>query len=135
MNTTGYLGSLPDSRPRIFAHRGLVFQGPKQVADENTLVAFELALAAGADYLETDLQLTKDGIPVLFHDSDLTRLVGKKLQVNALSFKDLQNLKLPFGGTIPSLQDRYRRRSRNFQTRSLIWISKPEAQNPPAWTW
>jgi glycerophosphoryl diester phosphodiesterase len=105
MNTTGYLGSLPDSRPRIFAHRGLVFQGPKQVADENTLVAFELALAAGADYLETDLQLTKDGIPVLFHDSDLTRLIGKKLQVNALSFKDLQNLKLPFGGTIPSLQE------------------------------
>ena len=77
MNPTGYLGVTPDSRPRIFAHRGLVFEGDRQVVDENTIDSFELALAAGADYLETDLQLTKDGIAVLFHDSDLSRLVGR----------------------------------------------------------
>ena len=105
MNTTGYLGPLPDSRPRIFAHRGLVFQGPSQVVDENTLDSFELALAAGADYLETDLQLTKDGVPVLFHDSDLTRLVGRKQLVSTFNLAELKSIKLPFGGTIPTLQE------------------------------
>ena len=105
MNTTGYLGALPDSRPRIFAHRGLVFQGESQVVDENTLDSFELALAAGADYLETDLQITKDGIPVLFHDYDLTRLVGSKTPISSLTLEQLQKIKLPFGGRIPSLKE------------------------------
>ncbi|CAB4552692.1 MAG: glycerophosphodiester phosphodiesterase [Actinobacteria bacterium] len=105
MNTTGYLGALPDSRPRIFAHRGLVFQGSRQVVDENTLDAFELALEAGADYLETDLQLTKDLVPVLFHDPDLTRLVGSKTPISALSLEELKQIELPFGGKIPTLQE------------------------------
>jgi glycerophosphoryl diester phosphodiesterase len=105
MNTTGYLGTLPDSRPRIFAHRGLTVQGDRQVVDENTINAFELALAAGADYLETDLQLTKDGVPVLFHDSDLTRLLGSKSLISAFSFQELKEIRLPLGGSIPSLQE------------------------------
>jgi glycerophosphoryl diester phosphodiesterase len=105
MNTTGYLGAFPDSRPRIFAHRGLVFQGSKQVVDENTLDSFELALEAGADYLETDLQLTRDGIPVLFHDSDLTRLVGSKTSIAALSLDEIKRIRLPLGGTIPTLHE------------------------------
>lgn len=103
MNTTGYLDALPESRPRIFAHRGLVFRGSKQVVDENTLESFELALEAGADYLETDLQLTKDSVPVLFHDSDLTRLVGSKTSVASLDLEELRKIRLPFGGRIPTL--------------------------------
>jgi glycerophosphoryl diester phosphodiesterase len=105
MNTTGYLGVIPDSRPRIFAHRGLVFQGERQVVDENTINSFELALAAGADYLETDLQLTEDGVAVLFHDSDLSRLVGAKQSVSSLTLSELKQIRLPFGGTIPTLQE------------------------------
>jgi len=102
MNPTGYLGVIPDSRPRILAHRGLVYEGGKQVVDENTIDSFELALAAGADYLETDLQLTKDGIAVLFHDSDLFRLVGSKKSISSLTYSELEQIKLPFGGTIPT---------------------------------
>jgi glycerophosphoryl diester phosphodiesterase len=105
MNPTGYLGAIPDSRPRIFAHRGLVFRGDRQVVDENTIESFELALAAGADYVETDLQLTKDGIAVLFHDADLSRLVGSKRSVSSLTHSELKQIKLPFGGTIPTLQE------------------------------
>jgi len=105
MNPTGYLGALPHSRPRIFAHRGLVFQGDKQVVDENTIDSFELALAAGADYLETDLQLTKDGVAVLFHDSDLSRLIGSKISISSLTLSELKLIRLPFGGTIPTLQE------------------------------
>lgn len=105
MNITSYLGALPDSRPRIFAHRGLVFQGAIQVVDENTLDSFALALEAGADYLETDLQLTKDKVPVLFHDSDLARLLGSKALVASLTLAELKNVRLPFGGVIPTLQE------------------------------
>lgn len=105
MNTTGYLGAHPSASPRIFAHRGLTFKGDKKVVDENTINAFELALEAGADYLETDIQLTKDGVPVLFHDSDLTRLVGSKTRVSTLTLDQISEVRLPFGGSIPTLRE------------------------------
>lgn len=105
MNTTGYLGPRPSSRPRIFAHRGLVFKNSIQVADENTLESFELALESGADYLETDLQLSKDGVTVLFHDSNLTRLLGKKASIESLNLSDLKQIRLPHGGSIPTLRE------------------------------
>lgn len=105
MNTTGYLGPRPDSRPRIFAHRGLVSKNSVQVVDENTLESFELALESGADFLETDIQITRDETPVLFHDSDLTRLLGKKTSINSLTLTELKQLRLPFGGRVPTLQE------------------------------
>lgn len=54
------------------AHRGYPARYP-----ENTRLGFEQALAAGARYLEADLQLTADGVPVLFHDRTLDRLCGR----------------------------------------------------------
>ena len=105
MKTTGYLDTHPGTRPRIFAHRGLTFQGDKSVADENTLQSFELALAAGADYLESDIQVTKDNVPVLFHDGDLTRLVGKKARISDLSFAQIEQIELPHLGKIPTLEE------------------------------
>ena len=105
MKTTGYLDTHPGTRPRIFAHRGLTFQGNKTIADENTLEAFELALAAGADYLESDIQVTKDHVPVLFHDGDLTRLVGKKTKVSNLTLSQITQIELPHSGNIPTLEE------------------------------
>ena len=105
MKTTGYLDTHPGTRPRIFAHRGLTFQGDKSVADENTLKAFELALAAGADYLESDIQVTKDKVPVLFHDGDLTRLVGKRARVSDLTLSQIKQIELPHLGKIPTLEE------------------------------
>ena len=52
----------------IMAHRGL-----SNLAPEATEPAFKLALAMGADYLETDIQRTKDGVLVCFHDDTLER--------------------------------------------------------------
>jgi glycerophosphoryl diester phosphodiesterase len=104
MKTTGYLDTHPGTRPRIFAHRGLTFQGDKSVADENTLQSFELALAAGADYLESDIQVTKDKVPVLFHDGDLTRLEGKKTKVSDLNLAQIKQIELPHLGKIPTLE-------------------------------
>lgn len=105
MKTTRYLDTHPGTRPRIFAHRGLTFQGDKSVADENTLKSFDLALMAGADYLESDIQVTKDKVPVLFHDDDLTRLVGKKTKVSDLTLSQLKQVELPHSGKIPTLEE------------------------------
>jgi glycerophosphoryl diester phosphodiesterase len=52
----------------LIAHRGYPARFP-----ENTLVGYRAAVAAGATWLETDIQLTADGQPVLYHDAELRR--------------------------------------------------------------
>lgn len=56
------------SAPLVFAHRGGRALGP-----ENTLAALDIGLDAGADGLEFDLRLSRDGIPVVIHDATLDR--------------------------------------------------------------
>jgi glycerophosphoryl diester phosphodiesterase len=53
---------------QIFAHRGDSFHAP-----ENTIEAAERGLAAGADAWEFDVQLTRDGVPIVLHDASLRR--------------------------------------------------------------
>jgi glycerophosphoryl diester phosphodiesterase len=55
-------------RPAIVAHRGDSFHAP-----ENTLEAARMAYEAGAEAWEFDVQLTRDGVPILLHDSSLRR--------------------------------------------------------------
>ncbi|MBK8047726.1 MAG: hypothetical protein IPK16_11705 [Anaerolineales bacterium] len=55
-------------RPFVVAHRGA-----RTLEAENTLRAFLLALAQGADALETDLRFTRDDVLILFHDATLER--------------------------------------------------------------
>ena len=57
--------------PIVYAHRGASFELP-----ENTLESFALALSLGADALETDAHLTRDGIVVLSHDASGERMAG-----------------------------------------------------------
>lgn len=54
---------------KVFAHRGACGYAP-----ENTLEAFSLAMEQGADGIELDVQLTKDGVPVVFHDETVDRV-------------------------------------------------------------
>ena len=58
----------PYTRPTLIAHRGASFDAP-----EHTIAAYQLALDHGADYVEPDLQLTKDGVLVCIHDTTLQR--------------------------------------------------------------
>ncbi|MFV8833671.1 glycerophosphodiester phosphodiesterase family protein [Aquisalimonas sp.] len=69
-----------DEHPRIIAHRGVARSYP-----ENTLAAFEAAVAAGADGIELDIQLTADGVPVVLHDPSLQRTTGVDGDVNRLT--------------------------------------------------
>ncbi|MGM0451646.1 MAG: glycerophosphodiester phosphodiesterase [Thermodesulfobacteriota bacterium] len=69
--------SRPDSsgghRPWLIAHRGANAEAP-----ENTMAAFDAALGHGVDGLEFDVQMTGDGVPVIFHDDTLKRMTGEK---------------------------------------------------------
>ena len=58
----------PQSRPILIAHRGASAYAP-----EHTKAAYELAIKQGADYVEQDLQLTKDGVLICSHDAELSR--------------------------------------------------------------
>jgi len=82
--------------PKLVAHRGHASQYP-----ENTLPAIESALKAGACYVEVDIQLTADGVPVLFHDDDMQRITGHSQCITQLNADQLSqypaNEKTRFG--------------------------------------
>ena len=75
------------SKTKIFAHRGASGYAP-----ENTLEAFTLAITQGADGIELDVQLTKDGIPVVIHDETIDRVTEKKGWVKDYTLKELKKL-------------------------------------------
>ncbi len=72
---------------KTVAHRGFSENYP-----ENTLIAFQKALDAGADGIETDLRLSLDGQPVIFHDDDLKRITGLRKKPEELTLEELQAL-------------------------------------------
>ena len=85
-----------DRIPQLVAHRGFSLRYP-----ENTILAIEQAFIAGACYVECDVQLTLDGVPVLLHDNDLQRTTGQLGDVNELNLEQLNkvvaNFALRFG--------------------------------------
>jgi glycerophosphoryl diester phosphodiesterase len=91
---------LATARPRVFAHRGLAIDAP-----ENTLLAFLKALSSGATHLETDVHLSLDGVPVLSHDPDLTRLAGRTVRIDQLTFAELKRIDLGNGQAFASLAE------------------------------
>jgi glycerophosphoryl diester phosphodiesterase len=81
-----------DTREKlVFAHRG----GAK-LAPENTMAAFENGLALGSDGLECDVHLSRDGIPVVIHDSTLDRTTNARGPVNALTADELSQVDAGF---------------------------------------
>ena len=74
-------------RPLVIAHRGASEDAP-----ENTIAAFELALEQGADALEMDVHLSKDGHPVVIHDFTLDRTTDGVGPVNERTVRELKRL-------------------------------------------
>lgn len=74
-----------------YAHRGL--HDNRTSAPENSLKAFELAVEAGYG-IEMDVQLTKDNIPVVFHDKTIKRMCGKEGFVWDYTLEELRQFKL-----------------------------------------
>lgn len=91
---------LPGPRPRRIAHRGLALDGA-----ENTMRAFEDALAAGADMLETDTRATRDGLALAFHDEDLLRVAGDERRIELLSAQEAGAVRLAGDEPLAMLED------------------------------
>ncbi|MES2963309.1 MAG: MFS transporter [Bdellovibrionota bacterium] len=72
--------------PRFQAHRGY---RPNGDVRENTIPAFRLAKSAGAEMVECDVQVSRDGEVVIFHDENLARIVGSNERVTELSADEL----------------------------------------------
>jgi len=93
--------------PAIIAHRGASAYAP-----ENTLDAFNLAVRQGADAIELDAKLTKDGQVVVIHDSTVNRTTNGKGKVKELTLEELKKLEagshfdISFAGEpIPTLDE------------------------------
>lgn len=100
------------SRGRILviAHRGFEARAP-----ENTLIAFRMALQAGADGIELDLQLAKDGALVVMHDPSVDRTTNGSGKVSKMTLPELKQLDAGFwfapefaGEQIPTLDEVFR---------------------------
>ncbi len=77
------------SPPELIAHRGYALRYP-----ENTLPALRAAIEAGARYLEFDIQLTADGVPVLSHDADLWRTAGLENSLLELTLAEVVEIEV-----------------------------------------
>jgi glycerophosphoryl diester phosphodiesterase len=71
--------------PICFAHRGAAAELP-----ENTLPSFARALELGADALETDLHLTRDGVIVVAHDDDGLRMAGVRAKIRESTLAEVR---------------------------------------------
>jgi glycerophosphoryl diester phosphodiesterase len=94
----------------IWAHRGASARAP-----ENTLVAFREAATAGADGLELDVHLSRDGVPVVIHDDTVDRTTNGSGAVDALTFREIRALDAgswfgrQFAGeSLPTLEEVFR---------------------------
>lgn len=88
------------ARPLIIAHRGASAEKP-----ENTRAAFRRALALKVDGIELDVHVSRDGVPVVFHDDDLRRLTGEAGPLAARTWRELQRLRVRGTEPIPRLVD------------------------------
>src|SRR5258708_18145897 len=99
-------------RPQVFAHRGGAALRP-----ENTLLAFDHGMSLGADGLERDVHLSRDGVVVVHHDPTLERTTNGHGPVAALTANELARLDAGYhfegfrgaAGGVPTLTEVLRR--------------------------
>ena len=85
---------------KIVAHRGYSARFP-----ENSLLAFERAAEAGADWVETDLRRSADGVLVCWHDPDLERVTGVATEIARTSAAVLTSIALPGAARVHRLAE------------------------------
>ena len=76
-----------NERIKIIAHRGDAKSAP-----ENTLESYRAAIAREIDYIEVDVRLTADGVPVAIHDATVDRTTDGEGRISDLSYAELQQL-------------------------------------------
>jgi|Deesub1362A_J573_1020465.scaffolds.fasta_scaffold00012_226 glycerophosphoryl diester phosphodiesterase len=83
----------------IVAHRGASGSYP-----ENTMLSFSKAVEFGADVVELDVRLSRDGVPIVFHDNTLDRLIGLSGKISDYDYNDIKTFRVG-GEPIPSLEE------------------------------
>jgi glycerophosphoryl diester phosphodiesterase len=87
-------GDISDRRPIIIAHRGGVITPDSH---ECSLTALRLAAEAGYDMVELDVQISGDGVPIVFHDRTLEKACGRSGSVQDFSAKEIQTIRYLIG--------------------------------------
>lgn len=91
---------LDEPGPIAFAHRGFAPDG-----GENSMAAFERAVALGYRYLETDVRVTSDGVALAFHDANLGRVTDRHGRIAKLPWTEVRQARIDGGEPIPLLAD------------------------------
>jgi glycerophosphoryl diester phosphodiesterase len=86
--------------PVAFSHRGFAPDG-----GENSMAAFERAIALGYRYLETDVRVTSDGVALAFHDTTLDRVTDHRGRVSDLPWARVRNARIDGRERIPVLAE------------------------------
>lgn len=73
--------------PKVIGHRGA-----KAYAPENTLESIETAASLGVKWVELDVKLTRDGVPIIFHDDELDRTTNGSGLVAHTDYEDIKQL-------------------------------------------
>ena len=84
----------------VLAHRG----GAEE-SYENTLESFEYSQSLGCKFIETDVQVSADGIPYIFHDDDLKRICEIPKKFDSLKSGEIDSLTIFKNHKIPKLED------------------------------
>lgn len=84
----------------IVGHRGA-----PTLASENTLASVERAIEVGADAVEVDVRLSRDGHAMVFHDLDMKRLTGVDAKITELTLEELRKLRVQGREPIPTLEE------------------------------
>lgn len=87
-------------KPLIIAHRGA-----SDIAPENTLKAFQMAIELEADYIEFDVRCSADGELVIMHDNCTLRTTKKLKWINRMNLEEIRSLNAGENETIPTLSD------------------------------
>jgi glycerophosphoryl diester phosphodiesterase len=95
-----FLRSQPAGPVQVYAHRGGNVGTP-----ENTLAAFRHAIEVGADWLEFDVQMTKDGALVVIHDETLDRTTDGTGRVADLTLDEIRALDAGNGEKVPTFEE------------------------------
>jgi glycerophosphoryl diester phosphodiesterase len=83
---------------------GIGHRGAPDIAPENTIASLEAAADAGAEWVETDVQFTQDGRPVIMHDATVDRTTNGTGRVDELTAEEISRLTVDGGGRVPTLE-------------------------------
>lgn len=105
------------------AHRG--YSGK---FDENTMIAFKKAIEYGADGIEMDVQLSKDGIPVIIHDETLDRTTNGHGLVKDFTLEELKKFRTKSVGKVKELKNNL---NNNYTEEEVQYLSLHDGEEIP----